>query len=228
MNLSTNIHALGAMLHWNSLPNDQGRKAVSKNYTYTHRKLRACTKMLSHVLVLLLGEQDKEENGFLVQLPIHIHKKILLVVDSLPSVLSADLLNITPQLVRKFPTEKTVLWSQNDAPKNIRANKLWMYHKQRLFLALFPASSPGSCFRTRIMKVCSSGEILFRTHSVKLLAAKPKTLVAGLQLPATLAALNAPTAARLGRVSWHPPDAVEIPTQSSTPIEEHLLKLKMV
>ena len=95
-------------------------------------------------------------------------------------------------------------------------------------MALFPASSPGSCFGTRITKVRSSGEVLFGTHSAKLLATEPNRLVAGLQLLAPLAALNAPTAARVGRVSWHPSDTEEIRTLPSTPMEEHLLKLKMV
>ena len=92
-------------------------------------------------------------------------------------------------------------------------------------MALFPASSPGSCFGTRITKVRSSGEVLFGTHSAKLLATEPNRLVAGLQLLAPLAALNA---ARVGRVSWHPSDTEEIRTLPSTPMEEHLLKLKMV
>lgn len=84
MNLWTNIHALEAMLYGNSLPNDQKHKVVSKNYTYIHRNLHACTKVLSHVVVLLLGEQDKEEHGFLVHLPIRIHKKspLLLILSS--------------------------------------------------------------------------------------------------------------------------------------------------
>jgi len=81
---------------------------VSRNYTYIHRNLHACARTLSTVLVLPLGEQDKEKKGFLVHLPIHIHK-IALVADSLPLVFLADLLSIKSQLVRKFPTKKAIL-----------------------------------------------------------------------------------------------------------------------
>lgn len=63
---------------------------------------------------------------------------------------------------------------------------------------------------------------------MKLLAAEPKGLGAGPQLLAPLAALKAPAAAGVGRVSWHPADAGEIPILPSTPMEEHILKLKMV
>lgn len=133
-------------------------------------------------LSFLWGSRIKRKRGFWF-ICLFTFTKNPLAADSVPPVLLADLLNIKPQLVRKFPTNKAALWSQNDAPENIRVNKLWMYHKQRIFLALFPASLPGSCFRTRITKVLSSGEVLFRTYSMKLLAAGPRMLVAGFQLP---------------------------------------------
>lgn len=62
---------------------------------------------------------------------------LFMSMNSPPSVLLADLLNIRPQLVRRFPTNKAVLWSQNGAPKNVRVNRLWMYHKQRIFCPCF-------------------------------------------------------------------------------------------
>lgn len=130
------------------------------------------------LLSLLWGSRIKRKRAFWFICLFTLTKNPL-AADSLPLVLLAELLNIKPQLVRKFPANKAVLWSQTDAPKNIRVNKLWMYHKQRSFSPLFPASSPGSCFRTRITKVRSSDEVLFRTHDVKVLATN--WLVARLQ-----------------------------------------------
>ena len=166
------------MLCWNFLPNDQGRTTVSRNYTYIHRNLHACARTLSTVLVLPLGEQDKEKKGFLVHLPIHIHK-IALVADSLPLVFLADLLSIKSQLVRKFPTKKAILWNQNNALKNTRVNKLWTYHKPRIFLALFPATWPGSYFRSRITKVCRPGEVCWGPTAWSLLLQSQKGLLWG-------------------------------------------------
>lgn len=50
-----------------------------------------------------------------------------------------------------------------------------------------------------------------------------KMPVAGIQV---LTPLDAP-AAQVGRVSWRPSDAEDIPTPPSTPMEEHVLKWMM-
>lgn len=58
---------------------------------------------------------------------------------------------------------------------------------------------------------------------MKFLAKETKMPVAGIQV---LTPLDAPVA-QVGRVSWHPSDAEEIPTPPSTPMEERVLKWMM-
>lgn len=150
LKFSVNFRTLGQiprlerLLYWNSLPNSWGHTIMQRNFTYIHIILHICSVMLSPV-VLPLREQDKvkKEVWFIC---------LFVCINSLPSVLLADLLNFRPQLVKKFPINKALFWSQNGAPKNVSVNRLRMYHKQRIFLSLFPASFPGRSFRTKVQR----------------------------------------------------------------------------
>lgn len=139
-----------------------------------------------------MGEQRKEGFWFIY---LFMLTKISPAVSSLPLVLLADLLSIKPQLVRKFPTRQAVLPSQNDASKNVRVNKLQLHPKQRIFLALFPASLLSSCSR----RSTSSGEALLGTQCEASCCGARAPVVAMFQLQMLLM-----LQVDVERVSWLP------------------------